>query len=169
MEEDNWIGFALLNPWVRLVDEATAFNKLNELNNMKKKKFEIGTCLSGMMCNNSLADNEVEDNEAVIPFWFLNMASYYRDLRLHGKHIIFNVQAMVNLGIPVWHFFFLGHVGPFCNLHEVVYIEDNKYPWIPPTTINFGISHTKKELGAEVWCLFMYDTCLLYTSDAADE
>ena len=74
---------------------------------MKKKKFEIGTCLSGMMCNNSLADNEVEDNEVVIPFWFLNMASYYRDLRLHGKHIIFNVEAMVNLGIPVWHFFSL--------------------------------------------------------------
>jgi hypothetical protein len=88
------------------------------------------------------------------------MASYYRDLRLHGKHIIFNVEAMVNLGIPVWKFFFLGHVGPFCNLHEEVFIEENKYPLIPPTTINFGISHDDKERGAEIWCLFMYDTIL---------
>jgi hypothetical protein len=131
-EENRWIGFALFNPWVRLVVEAQDTKKMNESNNMKKKKFDIDTCLSGMVFNNSEAYTASPRSEVVIPLWFLNMASHYRDLRLHDKHTLFNVESMVSMGIPVWFFFFLGHTGPFCNLFDLHDPEENKYPLIYP-------------------------------------
>jgi hypothetical protein len=54
-EAEQWVGFVLINPWVRLVKEAQASNKQNDLGNMKKKKFDLDTCLSGMICNTSYA------------------------------------------------------------------------------------------------------------------
>ena len=157
---EKWIGFALLNPWVRLVKEAITSKKQTEFGNMKKKKFDLDTCVSGMICNKSYSLADSATDEVVIPLYLLNLASHFRDLRLHGKHTVFNFEAMVKKGIPMWYFFFLGYTGPFCNLHDLPEAKDNKYPLIESPEARIGISHSTKQLGPEVWCLFMYDTIL---------
>ena len=122
---EKWIGFALLNPWVRLVKEAITSKKQTEFGNMKKKKFDLDTCVSGMICNKSYSLADSATDEVVIPLYLLNLASHFRDLRLHGKHTVFNFEAMVKNGIPMWYFFFLGYTGPFCNLHDLPEAKDN--------------------------------------------
>ncbi len=159
-EPDQWTGYALLNPWVCLVKATRSSNKLNDCGNMKKKKFDIDTCLSGMICNNTNALTESPSSDVIVPLWFLNLASHYRDLRLHDKHTLFNLEAMVGKGIPVWYYLFLGFTGPFANLHNFEDNQENNYPLLEEVTSRIGIKHPNGALGSEVWCLFMYDAIL---------
>jgi hypothetical protein len=115
--------------------------------------------LSGWIFNHS-AGEQPTDIQALTFFWFLNLASRYRDLRLAEKHLLFNFKKMVEHGVPIQHMLLLGWEGPFGPLHSMDSKKDFVFKRIDKDPRTCFYNNDKDSQGALAWCIFMYDTIL---------
>ena len=156
-EPESWLGFVAINPFVRLIlwagDECRDTPEFSDY--WSSEDYEYG-----MVCNHSDRSADPTDTQSLTVLWFLNLASRYRDLRLHGEHLLFNFEKMVLHGVPIFHFMLLGAEGPFGKLHKLDSKVDFVYPLLERDP-RFGFYNNGHSCqGPSAWCLFVYDTIL---------